>query len=117
MSFVLDNLLNVLYKGQTTSSFHWEVPPFIVHHTGQQESQAKRSGAQVMSETIAQRLEGLRQPAESSRAFSRRAGVTVNTLLAILRGSDPRDRTLQTIANNLAVSIVYLRYGMNGGKS
>lgn len=62
--------------------------------------------------SIAQRLENLRKPEESYRAFARRAGVSVVTLLAILRGNEPKDRTLQIIGENLGTDAAYLRYGI-----
>ena len=61
---------------------------------------------------IAERIEEFRLPEESSRAFSRRAGVSIVTLLAVVRGNEPKDRTLETIATNLGTTAVYLRYGI-----
>ena len=69
-----------------------------------------------MSETIADRIEKFRKQTkggpESSRALARRAGISIQTLSIILKGNEPKDRTLQTIAEHLGCTAVYLRYGV-----
>jgi transcriptional regulator with XRE-family HTH domain len=63
--------------------------------------------------SVAERLESLRKPeGESDTAFAKRAGIWVTTLQGILRGNEPKDRTLQTIAEHLGCTAVYLRYGI-----
>lgn len=49
---------------------------------------------------------------ESDTAFAKRAGVWVTTLQGTLRGKEPKDKTLQTIAEHLGCTAVYLRYGI-----
>jgi transcriptional regulator with XRE-family HTH domain len=65
-----------------------------------------------MSETIADRIDTLRLPGETSAALARRAGVTKMTMMNILHGNEPKNRTLQTIAEHLGCTAVYLRYGV-----